>query len=420
MWRLKVADGGNDPYIYSTNNFVGRQIWEFDPDYGTTEERAEVEAARENFWKNRFQVKPSSDLLWRMQKMWRLKVADGGNDPYIYSTNNFVGRQIWEFDPDYGTTEERAEVESARENFWKNRFQVKPSSDLLWRMQFLREKNFKQTIPQAKVGDGEEITYETATTAVRRGAHFFSALQASDGHWPAENAGPLYFLPPLVMCLYITGHLDTIFPGEYHKEILRYLYCHQNEDGGWGLHIEGHSTMFCTTLSYICMRILGEGRDGGRDNACARGRKWILDRGGVTSIPSWGKTWLSIFGLFDWSGSNPMPPEFWLFPSRLPMHPAKMWCYSRLVYMPMSYLYGKRFVGTITPLVLELREELFLQAYNEINWKKVRHLCAKEDLYYPHPLIQDLMWDSLYICTEPLLTRWPFNKLRQKVFFCSV
>ncbi|KAJ9693191.1 hypothetical protein PVL29_012087 [Vitis rotundifolia] len=346
--------------------------------------------------------------------MWRLKVADGGNDPYIYSTNNFVGRQIWEFDPDYGTTEERAEVEAARENFWKNRFQVKPSSDLLWRMQFLREKNFKQTIPQVKVGDGEEITYETATTAVRRGAHFFSALQASDGHWPAENAGPLYFLPPLVMCLYITGHLDTVFPGEYRKEILRYLYCHQNEDGGWGFHIEGHSTMFCTTLSYICMRILGEGCDGGIDNACARGRKWILDRGGVTSIPSWGKTWLSIIGLFDWSGSNPMPPEFWLFPSRLPMHPAKMWCYSRLVYMPMSYLYGKRFVGPITPLVLELRKELFLQPYNEINWKKVRHLCAKEDLYYPHPLIQDLMWDSLYICTEPLLTRWPFNKLRQK------
>ncbi|WJZ95700.1 hypothetical protein VitviT2T_014448 [Vitis vinifera] len=159
--------------------------------------------------------------------MWRLKVADGGNDPYIYSTNNFVGRQIWEFDSDCGTPEERAEVEAARENFWKNRFQVKPSSDLLWRMQFLREKNFKQTIPQVKVGDGEEITYETITAAVRRGAHFFSALQASDGHWPAENAGPLYFLPPLVMCLYITGHLDTVFPGEYRKEILRYLYCHQ-------------------------------------------------------------------------------------------------------------------------------------------------------------------------------------------------
>ena len=52
--------------------------------------------------------------------------------------------------------------------------------------------------------------------------------------------------------------------------------------------------MISTTLNYICMRILGEGPDGGRDNACARGRKWIRDRGGVTSIPSWGKIWLSV------------------------------------------------------------------------------------------------------------------------------
>ncbi|PHT73318.1 Beta-amyrin synthase [Capsicum annuum] len=188
----------------------------------------------------------------------------------------------------------------------------------------------------------------------------------------------------------------------------------QNEDGGWGLHIEGNSTMFCTALSYICMRILGEGPDGGKNNACARARKWILDHGSVTAIPSWGKTWLSILGVFEWLGTNPMPPEFWILPSFLPVHPAKMWCYCRLVYMPMSYLYGKRFVGPITPLILQLREELYDQPYDEINWKKVRRVCAKEDLYYPHSLVQDFMWDSLYICTEPLLIRWPFNKLRNK------
>lgn len=38
----------------------------------------------------------------------------------------------------------------------------------------------------------------------------------------------------------------------------------------------------------------------------------------------------------------------------------------------------------------------------------------QEDIYYPHPLLQDLMWDSFYILTEPLLTRWPFSKLRDK------
>ncbi|XP_010537756.1 PREDICTED: camelliol C synthase-like isoform X2 [Tarenaya hassleriana] len=276
---------------------------------------------------------------------------------------------------------------------------------------FLKEKKFKQAIPQVKVEDALKITYEAVTDAVRRGVHFFSALQADDGHWPAENAGPLFFLPPLVFCLYITGHLDEIFTADHRKEIFRYIYCHQNEDGGWGLHIEGHSIMFSTALNYICMRILGEGPDGGQENACKRARQWILDHGGVTYIPSWGKTWLSILGVYDWSGSNPMPPEFWILPSFVPVHPAKMWCYCRMVYMPMSYLYGKRFVGPITPLVLQLRKELYVQPYSKINWNIARHLCAKEDAYCPHPLIQDFLWDCLYVFTEPFLLCWPFNKL---------
>ena len=42
-------------------------------------------------------------------------------------------------------------------------------------------------------------------------------------------------------------------------------------------------------------------------------------------------------------------------------------------------------------------------------------IFLQEDLYFPHPFVQDLLWDTLYLLTEPLLTRWPFNKLiRQK------
>ncbi|XP_062112863.1 beta-amyrin synthase-like [Humulus lupulus] len=347
--------------------------------------------------------------------MWKLKIAEGGNDSYIYSTNEFVGRQIWEFDTEGGTAEERAEVEAARSNFYNNRFQLKACSDLLWRMQFLRERGFKQTIPPVKIEDDETITYKKTTLALRRAAHFFSALQASDGHWPAENSGPSFYLSPFVMCFYITGHLNTIFTSEYRKEIFRYLYYHQNEDGGWGLHIEGQSTMLGTTFNYICLRLLGEAPNDCQDNACARARQWILDHDGVTNIPFWGKTWLSILGVFDWTGCNPMPPEFWILPSFFPIHPTKIWCYGRSVYMPMSYLYGKRFVGPITPLILQLRKELYTQPYNEVKWKNVRHQCAKEDLYYPHPWIQDFLWDSLYISMEPLLTRWPLNQfIREK------
>ncbi|KAL9254135.1 Beta-amyrin synthase 2-like protein [Drosera capensis] len=80
----------------------------------------------------------------------------------------------------------------------------------------------------------------------------------------------------------------------------------------------------------------------------------------------------------------------------------------------MAYIYGKKFVAPITNLTQELREEVYVQPYHKINWWKFRHVCAKEDLYYLHPMIQNMVWDSLHIFAEPFLTRWPFNKLREK------
>lgn len=57
--------------------------------------------------------------------------------------------------------------------------------------------------------------------------------------------------------------------------------------------------------------------------------------------------------------------------------PGRMWCHCRMVYLPMSYLYGKRFVGPITSTVLSLRKELFTVPYNEVDWNEARNLCAK-------------------------------------------
>lgn len=71
----------------------------------------------------------------------------------------------------------------------------------------------------------------------------------------------------------------------------------KNEDGGWGLDIEGPSTLFSSALNYICLRLLGEGQEDGVDMAMARGRKWILDHGGLLMVPSWGKFWVSVSSL---------------------------------------------------------------------------------------------------------------------------
>ncbi|GMN63856.1 hypothetical protein TIFTF001_032936 [Ficus carica] len=70
MWKIKYGTGGEDPYLFSKNNFLGRQIFEFDPNAGTPEERAQVEKARQNFYRNRYKVKPCSDLIWRLQGLF--------------------------------------------------------------------------------------------------------------------------------------------------------------------------------------------------------------------------------------------------------------------------------------------------------------------------------------------------------------
>ncbi|XP_051128402.1 dammarenediol II synthase-like isoform X5 [Andrographis paniculata] len=223
----------------------------------------------------------------------------------------------------------------------------------------------------------------------------------------------MFFTPPLIIALYISGAINTIWTSEHRKEMIRYIYNHQNEDGGWGFYIDGHSTMIGSALSYVTLRLLGEGPDDG-NGAAERARRWILDHGGATGIPSWGKAYLSVLGVYDWDGCNPLPPEFWLFPSYMPFHPAKMWLFCRTTYMPMSYLYGRKYHGPITDLVLSLRQEIHVKPYDQIDWNKARHDCCKEDLYYPQTFVQDLLWDTLNYCSEPLMRRWPFNKIRQR------
>ncbi|GMP71873.1 hypothetical protein CsSME_00030124 [Camellia sinensis var. sinensis] len=91
-----------------------------------------------------------------------------------------------------------------------------------------------------------------------------------------------------------------------------------------------------------------------------------------------------------------------------------MWCYCRMTYMPMSYLYWRKYHGPITDLVKSLRQEIHPKPYEEIDWSKARHDCCKEDMYYEHTFIQDLLWDTLHYLSEPIMNCWPFNKIRDR------
>ncbi|XP_004513122.1 probable oxidosqualene cyclase [Cicer arietinum] len=347
--------------------------------------------------------------------MWKLKLSSEGDEELVRSVNKHIGRQFWEFDPNLGTQQERAQVEQARNEFHHNRFITNTISDLLMRFQFEREKGLKMKDSDYKVKmkKEEEVTEEVVEMTLKRALRNVSMMQADDGFWPGDYGGPLFLMPSLVIGLWVTGALNAVLSPDHQTEMRRYLFNHQNKDGGWGLHIAGPSTMFGTALSYVTLRLLGEEMDGG-NGSMQKARRWILDRGGATSIPSWGKLWLSVLGVYEWSGMKSIPPEIWLLPYFVPFHPGKMWCHTRLVYLPMSYLYGTRFVGPFTPIISSLRTELYTIPYHLLQWDQAKYLCAKEDLYHPCSMIHNILWAFLDNVGEPLLMHWPYSKLRQK------
>ncbi|XP_043988666.1 lanosterol synthase [Gambusia affinis] len=219
---------------------------------------------------------------------------------------------------------------------------------------------------------------ETALDAAVKGMNFYRRLQAEDGHWAGDYGGPLFLLPGLL----ITCHVAKIRLHEaWRKEMVRYLRSVQLPDGGWGLHIEDKSTVFGTALSYTSLRILGVDPD---DPDLVRARDNLHSKGGAVGIPSWGKFWLAVLNVYSWEGLNTLLPEMWLFPSWMPAHPSTLWCHCRQVYLPMSYCYAVRLSAEEDPLILSLRQELFVQDFASIDWIAQRNNVAACDLYTPH------------------------------------
>ncbi|EGE83049.1 Lanosterol synthase erg7A [Blastomyces dermatitidis] len=241
---------------------------------------------------------------------------------------------------------------------------------------------------------------KTPLDAASNGLSFFSKLQLEPGNWACEYGGPMFLLPGLIITWYVTG--TPILP-EYAVEIRRYLFARQHpEDGGWGLHIEGHSSVFGTSMNYVALRILGASAE---DPRMIKARGMLHKLGGALYAPHWAKFWLSVLGVMQWDAVNPVPPELWLLPDWVPFAPWRWWIHMRQVFLPMTYIYSKKFSHPVDDLTRQLSEEIYTQPYTSINFASYRGAIADADNYYPkHWLLNLLFWILANVWS---VLRWP-------------
>ena len=234
------------------------------------------------------------------------------------------------------------------------------------------------SIPPGK-GDSQpirprEVVSPDAGPALKRACARLLRLQDENGDWEGEMVWC-----PMLTAQYVLLHhiLERPLDPVRRRYVLRSFERTRLEGGSWGLHEHSPPNLFVTTLVYVATRLLGIERG---DPFIEPARRF-LQAEGVLDIPSWGKFWLALLNLYDWRGVNAVLPELWALPRWIALHPSNWYCHTRLIYMAMAAIYPRRFQVPVTPVIASLREELFPQGYDNVDFSEGRNRLRTADLY---------------------------------------
>jgi len=256
----------------------------------------------------------------------------------------------------------------------------------------MKQEEIKDGLPGkqdflSQATDNLSVAFATKlATALQRAVKSLISLQQTDGSWEGEMVWcPMLPAQYVLMC-HITQR--PISP-KRREAILKQFQSTRLPSGLWGLHEKSDPYLFVTTLIYVAARILGVQKE---DSLLAPALQFIREQGGVVAIPTWGKFWLAMLNLYDWGGINPVLPEAWLLPKWIPAHPGNFYCHTRLIYMPMGFIYGRKFQVDLTPLIEALRSELYVSDYLDVNFRATRLMLREEEVYNPPSAVLQLIY----------------------------
>jgi len=221
--------------------------------------------------------------------------------------------------------------------------------------------------------------YSDAWESSRRALRHLLDLQRPRGDWEGEMVWCTMILAQAVI-------VRTVVASPYNEAEKARIVIHfersQLSDGSWGMHPESPGYVFFTTLAYVALRLLGVPAD---SPMLVKARHWLhAQPEGVKGIPTWGKFWLAMLDLYAYEGLNAIPPEIFLLPEWWPMHPRRYYCHTRQIYLGLAFLYGMRFRANLPDALRdELRQELYPEPYETIDFAALRNTVAASDVYVP-------------------------------------
>lgn len=218
---------------------------------------------------------------------------------------------------------------------------------------------------------------ERALRAYERAVTYLGTRQHADGRVAGEVVWNTMLPCQYVLLCHVLRR--PIEPGRA-RRIYRSLAVQRREDGAFGMHPHSPAYLFHTVLAYVALRLLGHGPG---DPLVAGALAFIRKHGGAYEVPTWGRAWLAMVGLYPWEGMQPIVPELWLLPDAAPLHPSRLYCHMRLIYLGLSFLYGKRFTCPTDATLDAIRRELYPDGHDPARFARARDRVAQSDTYEP-------------------------------------
>lgn len=170
---------------------------------------------------------------------------------------------------------------------------------------------------------------------IERSQDYFLRTQHPDGYWAGELETNVCMAAEYLLLTHFLGCATE----ERWRKIANYIRSQQRPDGTWSIYYEGPPDLNATVEAYFALKMAGISAD---EPYMEKAREFVLSEGGVPNVRVFTKTWLAMFGQWDWRGVPVLPPEMMFLPHWFPLNIYDFASWARATIVPMLILLSER------------------------------------------------------------------------------
>ncbi|MCL6549184.1 MAG: squalene--hopene cyclase, partial [Alicyclobacillus sp.] len=170
---------------------------------------------------------------------------------------------------------------------------------------------------------------------IEAGVSHLLSLQHPEGYWWGLLASNVCMEAEYVLLCHCLGRRQP----DRERQIQRYLFSQQREDGTWAIFPGGPGDLNATVEAYQALKLIGVPAS---DPRMQKAGEFIRSQGGVEATRVFTRLWLALVGQYPWNKLPVVPPEMMFLPKWCPLNIYDFASWARATVVPISIVMSRR------------------------------------------------------------------------------